>query len=485
MCGKAWMNGMIPYVDYADSKGPLLWLIFGAGYMFSNYNYLGIFWIECIFYTVTFFYCYKIGYLFLQDKKTALLSSLLTSLSLFCWAYHYETRAEDFCQPFITGSLYYTLRVLYGLKRDRDITRASFIIGISFAAALLIKFTIAAMIVILFVALFWYLIKYRRNLIGKSLLFALSGISLVLLPFIFYFLYIGHFHDMIYEYFIATTQTVVKTPTLGAMLKDYLLDGWGSIFRLHIVRSIIIVFLLANLMAGCIYFYKKLPAFKAFPAIITFWFVSISMYRTLGYYCHIFAAFAIFPIIMYLILFKFLIRKKVHLTISACILIVIVFAGNLTFLRPNFFLNKTKERADFYYVNQILSQVPNPKIMFSFYDTGYGTPAHALPSCTYWTGQIAATDKMLSERETAVKQGLPDFVFVMPAFSNYDYFKELLQQSGYVKYYTWITQEATHSYETYLYGRPGYVLPPNNLHISPIDILLKKRIIFSKSEFVK
>ena len=31
MCGKAWMNGMIPYVDFADSKGPLLWLIYGIG----------------------------------------------------------------------------------------------------------------------------------------------------------------------------------------------------------------------------------------------------------------------------------------------------------------------------------------------------------------------------------------------------------------------------------------------------------------------
>ncbi|MBQ8521824.1 MAG: hypothetical protein IJ456_10765, partial [Bacteroides sp.] len=31
MCGKAWMNGLLPYVDFADSKGPLLWLIYGVG----------------------------------------------------------------------------------------------------------------------------------------------------------------------------------------------------------------------------------------------------------------------------------------------------------------------------------------------------------------------------------------------------------------------------------------------------------------------
>ena len=29
--GKAWMNGMVPYIDFADSKGPLLWLIYGVG----------------------------------------------------------------------------------------------------------------------------------------------------------------------------------------------------------------------------------------------------------------------------------------------------------------------------------------------------------------------------------------------------------------------------------------------------------------------
>ena len=27
MCGKAWMEGLTPYVDFADSKGPVLWLI--------------------------------------------------------------------------------------------------------------------------------------------------------------------------------------------------------------------------------------------------------------------------------------------------------------------------------------------------------------------------------------------------------------------------------------------------------------------------
>ena len=47
-CGKAWMNGLIPYVDFSDSKGPLLWLIYGIGYLISPHNYLGVFLLSWI-----------------------------------------------------------------------------------------------------------------------------------------------------------------------------------------------------------------------------------------------------------------------------------------------------------------------------------------------------------------------------------------------------------------------------------------------------
>lgn len=50
MCGKAWMEGLTPYVDFADSKGPLLWLIYGIGYLISPYNYIGVFWLSCLWY---------------------------------------------------------------------------------------------------------------------------------------------------------------------------------------------------------------------------------------------------------------------------------------------------------------------------------------------------------------------------------------------------------------------------------------------------
>lgn len=36
MCGKAMMNGLVPYADFADSKGVLLWFIYGLGYLLDH-----------------------------------------------------------------------------------------------------------------------------------------------------------------------------------------------------------------------------------------------------------------------------------------------------------------------------------------------------------------------------------------------------------------------------------------------------------------
>ena len=36
MCGKAMMNRLVPYSDFTDSKGVLLWFIYGLGYLWDH-----------------------------------------------------------------------------------------------------------------------------------------------------------------------------------------------------------------------------------------------------------------------------------------------------------------------------------------------------------------------------------------------------------------------------------------------------------------
>ena len=67
--GKAWVEGLRPYIDFADSKGPVLWLIHAVAYILSPYNYLGLFWLSVLLYGVIFYIDYKIADLFLHNSR--------------------------------------------------------------------------------------------------------------------------------------------------------------------------------------------------------------------------------------------------------------------------------------------------------------------------------------------------------------------------------------------------------------------------------
>lgn len=142
-CGKAWMNGMVPYVDFADSKGPLLWLIYGCGYLLDHYSYIGVFWISCVFYTVSFVFAYKLCRMFISRNASILVLALLP-LFLFYKRYHYEVRAEDFCYTFVFICLYNVCKMFKGVDK-RQLFWLSFAVGISVMCCMLIKWSIALM----------------------------------------------------------------------------------------------------------------------------------------------------------------------------------------------------------------------------------------------------------------------------------------------------------------------------------------------------
>ena len=75
--GKGWFSGMVPYVDFTDSKGPLLWLIYGLGSAINHYNYVGVWLLTCVSYFVTMWLIYGISHIFIENKWLCFFVSLL------------------------------------------------------------------------------------------------------------------------------------------------------------------------------------------------------------------------------------------------------------------------------------------------------------------------------------------------------------------------------------------------------------------------
>ena len=418
MSGKAWMNGLTPYVDFADSKGPLLWLIYGLGYLIQHTNYLGVFWISCIWYGVTYFISYKIARIFLKDSLCALTCSIIMTLAFFNPWFHDEVRAEDFSLLFLNLSLYRVCLIMYSEEVSQKTLLTTFaLLGFSFGALLLIKYNIAVIQAIFILCALIYLIREKINW-WKPFLWGVAGFCAVTVPFLCYFLIKGNLMPFIQEYFINTFHTVAtidpnwcpRNLLLTAVHTDnpllmYLLE-WGDL----IYSPSLVAVLSVLLLGGAIFLKKKMP-YNWMPLLVSAWVFAITIRHHTDYYFNICSFLSIFLITGLLSLFSEVGKKTVLVTVIVS-LIIIPFHILAYSFKVSIFNDNINQR-DFYKVSYIMSQVKNPTIVNAYeYELGYGILSESMPAGKYWTKQNGVTPEMMKEHEDLILSGKADFVII-------------------------------------------------------------------------
>lgn len=410
MCGKAWMNGMTPYVDFSDSKGPLLWLIYGIGYLLSHYNYVGVMWITCVFYAVTYLFAYKTAFIFLKDKRQSLLSAVLMTLFFFNAIYHREIKTEDFAQPFMMGAIYYTSCLLYGEPVARHrwvIAKAMLWLGLCFGATFLMKYNIAAISLVFAV---YSLVAVKRDgyNLWKAFGLYVAGVAVVWVPFLVYFLVAGNLGAFCFEYFVNVFHTVGALGTSG----NGVFDG---IFNKFITNAFPITMQCIATLAPMVVIYMK--RYRSFPFVAFLVSAVVNMGNgTLIYYFNNSNGLIIFGVIALVLL----VRSYEHhrwprygaAVISVFILFLIVINNNDR--GGNYFTQNGIRRSIFYYYATIMDQVPNPTIIYyrCMPNPEFGVCNNALPGCKYWALQSGATQAMKQEQDDAIAKKQVDFIAV-------------------------------------------------------------------------
>lgn len=406
MCGKAWMNGMVPYVDFADSKGPLLWLIYGLGYLISPRDYTGVYWVTCVWYSFTYYFTYKLADIFLKNKRKSVLCAILMTVAFFNPLFHVETRAEDFCLLFITISLYRMSLSLYDddHQDDRSTSLSFFWFGCCFSALLLIKFNYAAMQCIFPFCTAIYLLKNKRNIV-RPCLYWILGAALTVLPFLTYFLIQGNFDDFINEYFINTTSTIMN-------IKDFLINQ----FLLLYTNKRVIILLICTMLFNILIF-KDLDRFKGVLLFCSFSFLLANMLLGTIYYFNINSIFLISGFVYLLKRFNIIFNINhalllIVLTISP--LFYHIFLPTYSFsYKPFKFRRDTMESEHFNAINEIIMEKESPTLINLFsYEYGYGISSEMLPGCKYWAMQNGATEEMIEDQITSIKMLKADYLYI-------------------------------------------------------------------------
>jgi hypothetical protein len=425
-CGKAWMEGMLPYVDFADSKGPLLWLINGIAYLMSPRNYLGVFWLDVLSYSVVFYFDYKIARLFLNDnRRLALLALPLVSLAYFNPWYHFETSAEDWCQPVISATFYMMCRVLYkdNGQDKRHIEKAAFMLGFAMMWALLIKFSITAMLGVTGCYFLYYLLKEHLP-VGVPLMYFMAGFAGLALPFLIYMLFTNTLGDFLYEYFANTMATVQSDNVFLVYLREWLRTLYDAYYAALFVVCV----------AGCLMISRRVEKHKFFLLIAFLGFYGLSIHHAIHrHYVNCCLFFALFFVVCMLEMNRewLLKRTKRVFAFVFALLVLANFTFTEGFLVPNlFFCTNKGEKNDFYKIGSYLAQKEKPTIIYyRFTDRGFGTPSCALPGSVYWHTQTGETVEMKRKQYEDAISGKADFVFCYHSSEN----DSLFTSAGYHK----------------------------------------------------
>ena len=457
LCAKAWLAGLQPYVDFSDSKGPLLWVFFMIAHKIHAYSFIGVFWIVTLLYTITLWFNYKQFKIFLKKQKTPYIATLFILAELFIVpSSRIFLHTEDFSLPFISISLYYIFRLFY---QDKDsLPKVSFIVGLCFGAIFMIKFYTVIISLGLIIALV-YKAKETKYPILNIFLFLFLGGFIACLPFLIYFSCTNNLLNFFNEYILTTFSSHTN-----ANYTEY-----TNVIRFSYYKGQ--AFLVS--LPGLIYFIKKQTRYAYLPLIlfIPFWLSEFaSRNPQFGLPTNLFFFFTVLGFIQYA-----QIKKLPNWLLYSLAILLLMFSIIISFDRKvirnaqpaDFFIVKNETNMAFAKYGYLISQKKNPTLMYkNIVVTDWGIQSESLPACKYFAEQYGETQEMTNNKIETVLHKKADFVCTVKRDTVFNAF---LTKHGYIEYY----YENPNGYT--LFSKYKLKEPAKDYCLSPTDVLLKRR----------
>ncbi|NDV68999.1 glycosyltransferase family 39 protein [Dysgonomonas sp. 25] len=215
--GKAMFNGKTIYAEAFDHKGPLIFFIYGIGYLISGTSFLGVFIIQFVAWAVMCIYIYRTAGMFL-DKPYSMLVSLLMLIMLLTKTQQGGS-AEEFVLVSEIVSLFYFVKYFNQQGNTPHPAKWMLIHGAMFSITFFIKLNLVT---------FWFfpvvfiglnlLINREYGNFFRNVLYFLLGVAIVALPILLYFIINGAL-GVAYDTYISLNLVYSQVASLGRTLE--------------------------------------------------------------------------------------------------------------------------------------------------------------------------------------------------------------------------------------------------------------------------
>lgn len=179
--GKSMFEGKVLYRDVFDHKGPVLYLLYGLGWLLDHTGFTGVWLLEVAAFACFLFFSLRTVSLFLPAPLCPAWAAVPAAVIAASRAFSHGGSAEEFLLPFLAAALYCLLRAL---QTGRQVPLwAVCIQGALAGCALWLKYTVLgfylAWVLVLTV---WYVRHGWQRALAQSCGAYLGGVALATLP---------------------------------------------------------------------------------------------------------------------------------------------------------------------------------------------------------------------------------------------------------------------------------------------------------------
>lgn len=405
--GKSMFQGLIPYRDVFDHKGPYLYVLHGIAWLVDHDGFLFIWIVEIV--CCYFFLKFSMRIVRLFTGKDIIW--FMPILSLFVYtsdSFYRGDSVEELSLPMLSYALYLVIRFL---KEDKRIkTWEFFLIGITSGIIFWMKFNLTGFYLAwAFLPIVQAVKKKDFSFLCSMIFFVALGVIMVTLPVLFYFSYHHALDSLIDVYFITnifqygnsyTTELPGVLFSLSKIMKSIFknLELWGLIVLglifLWQEYQILFTEVLLMILAGLLFIFGK-----------------GSWYR---YYTFIFSCFCSIGMIPIYRLFK-LCQGKSPMKLPKRILgafcaFLFPFCLSMFSMNTEYLFCSRAAMPQFQFA-KIISQSDDPSLLtYHSMDMGFLTAGNFLPPCRYYCILNADQDAALLAQDSMVYEGTTNFV---------------------------------------------------------------------------
>lgn len=416
--GRSILDGLVPYADLYEQKGPVLYFLYAIVSIFSRDSFFGVFILEVVCFALFLYFSGKIAQLYLGKSKVVyLITALLAAVIPVSWSFSHGSSVEEMCLFMMAYGLFSTLRAL---QEGRFLSfREAFLNGVFAAMILWIKYTMLGFYLGLatFVIL-WYLLPQLR---WKELLITIGqfllGIAAVSAVVLVYFLINRAVDDLFTVYFY--NNIFLYPSELEGSRVDLIWKCFYNAMKYNPSFSWWLGIGLVGLIAGLFRSGKS-----ALMIIMCFMGLAVGTYwggKGFDYYGLVFAAFSVFgPITIILVarlcklpeLAQQLFRgEKLVGWIATAVCTAMLLAHSYTNCDNVYLMQYDKEDMPQYQFAQTIATVEDATLLnYGFLDGGFYFAAESVPECKYFCYFNINTQEMWDMQKDCIENGKVDFI---------------------------------------------------------------------------